>query len=274
MASSKVVYYLPDTANPFWREVVTGMERKLAGFGLALQTVSAGHDQALQVNQLNECLQLCPDGVFISPVEMASVSVPCRAIGGTGIPVIAIDQTMTGSTTANVISGNMKGGYLAAQHLAACLTAGRTVVHVLAEHLPNVALRRKSFVGEAERRGLQIIKTIQADSSRQKASVGMTQFLTEKKGFDGVFAENDAMALGVIDALEGASYSPWPVIVGFDGVNEALEAIRAGRMNATVAQNPGLLGERAAEIMMDVIAKRPVEITTSVLPTLITRRDV
>jgi ribose transport system substrate-binding protein len=274
MASSKVVYYLPDSANPFWREVVAGLERKMAGFGLTLQTVSAGHDQTLQINQLNECLQLRPDGVFISPVDMASVSAPCREIGEAGIPVIAIDQTMTGSTTANVIAGNMKGGYLAAQHLAACLTAGKTVVYVQAEQLPNVALRRRSFEGEAERKGLKIIKTIQAESSRQKACVSMKQFLNENRAFDGVFAENDAMALGVIDALEGVGYSPWPVIVGFDGVQEALEAIRAGRMHATVAQNPGLLGERAAEVMMDVMANKPVEITTSVLPTLITRRSL
>jgi ribose transport system substrate-binding protein len=274
MASTKVVYYLPDSANPFWREVVAGLEQKMAGFGVTVQTVSASHDEKLQCSQLTEYLQLRPDGVFISPVEMASVSPACRAISQAGIPVIGIDQTMTGSTNANVIAGNMKGGYLAAQHLAASLTAGKKVVHVQAEDLPNVALRRRSFEGEAERKGLQIIKTIQAESSRQKACEGMQRFLAEKRSFDGVFAENDAMALGVVDALDGAGYTPWPVIVGFDGVQEAIEAIRAGRMNATVAQNPGLLGERAAEIMMDVMAKKPVEITTSVLPMLITRRNV
>jgi len=274
MASSKVVYYLPDSANPFWREVVAGIERKMAGFGLSVQTVSAGHDQALQARQLDECLLSRPDGIFISPVDMDSVSAPCRAISKEGIPVIGVDQAMTGSTTANVISGNMKGGYLAAHHLAASLTGAKSIVHVQAEDLPNVALRRKSFVGEAARQGLQVVKTIQADSSREKACAGMNQFLKEKPRFEGVFAENDAMALGVIDALNAATYSPWPIIVGFDGVKEALEAIRAGRMHATVAQNPGLLGEKAAEIMMEVMAKRPVEITTSVLPTLITLRDV
>ncbi len=274
MASKKVVYYLPDSANPFWREVVAGIERKLAGFGVTLQTVSAGHDQALQVKQLSECVQLRPDGVFISPIEMTSVSALCTAISESGIPVIAVDQTMTGNTTASVIAGNMKGGYLAAQHLAACLTGGKKVVHVQAEKLPNVILRRRSFLGEAERRGLQIIKTIQADSSRQQACAGMNGFLSEQKSFDAVFAENDAMALGVIEALEGAGYSPWPVIVGFDGVGEAVDAIRAGRMHATVAQNPGLLGERAAEVLIDVIEKKSFELTTSVLPKLITRRNV
>ncbi len=272
--ASKVVYYLPDSANPFWREVVAGLERKMAGFGVTVQTVSAGHDDKLQVRQLTECLQLRPDGVFISPVEVESATAPCRTIGETGIPVIAIDQAMTGSTTANVIAGNMRGGYLAAQQLAGALTAGKAIVHVQAENLPNVMLRRRSFEGAAERSRLQTVKTIQAESSRQKACVGMQLFLGEKRSFDGVFAENDAMALGVVDALAGAGHSPWPVIVGFDGVREALEAIRAGRMHATVAQNPGLLGERAAEVMMDVIAKKPVEITTSVLPTLITRKNV
>ncbi len=271
MASRKLMYYLPDSGNPFWREVVAGIEARVGAVGLSLQTVSAGHDQAVQSAQLRECLQLRPDAVFISPVEMSSVGGPCRAIRDAGIPVIAVDQTMTGNTTASVIAGNMKGGYMAAQHLASCLGPDKSIVHIQAERLPNVLLRSSSFVTEAGRKGLDIIKIIHADSSREKAFAGMRQFLTERKSFAGIFAENDAMALGAVDALEQARHAPWPVIVGFDGVPEALQAIRNGKMEATVAQNPRLLGEKSVEVLGDILAKRHFESTTSVLPTLITR---
>lgn len=271
MASRKLIYYLPDSGNPFWREVVAGIEAKVGGAGLSLQTVSAGHDETVQAMQLLECLQVRPDAVFISPVEMSSVAAPCRAIRDAGITVIAVDQTMTGNTTASVIAGNMKGGYMAAQHLASCLGTDKSIVHIQAERLPNVLLRSGSFVTEAGRKGLDVIKVIHADSSRDKAFAGMRQFLAERKSFAGLFAENDAMALGAIEALDQAQHAPWPVIVGFDGVPEALQAIRNGKMEATVAQNPRLLGEKAVEVLEDIMAQRHFEGTTSVLPTLITR---
>lgn len=271
MTSDQLVYCLPDSSNPFWREVVTGIETKVSAVGLNLQTVSAGHDEAVQAAQLKECLQARPAAVFISPVEMASISAACRAIRDAGIPIIAVDQTMTGVTTASVIAGNMKGGYMAAQHLAGCLGSDKTIVHIRAERLPNVVLRNSSFVAEAGHLGIEIIKVIQADSSRDKAFTGMREFLVERKRFAGLFCENDAMALGAIDALTQAGTSSWPVIVGFDGVPEALQAIRDGKMEATVAQNPRLIGEKAVEILAEVMAKQPFETTTSVLPTLITR---
>ncbi len=274
MASSRLVYFLPDSGNPFWREVVAGIEAKMGAVGMSLQTVSAGHDETVQASQLRECLQLRPEAVFISPVEMSAISAPCRAVRDAGIPVVALDQTMTGITTASVIAGNMKGGYMAAQHLASCLPSDKTIVHIRAERLPNVMLRNSSFVSEAGHQRLEVVKVIQADSSREKAFNGMREFLAERRRFAGVFAENDAMALGAIDALEQAGTSPWPVIIGFDGVPEALQAIRDGKMEATVAQNPRLLGEKAVEVLADIIAKRPFENTTSVLPTLVTRATV
>jgi ribose transport system substrate-binding protein len=273
MASTKLMYYLPDSANPFWREVVAGIQAKAGAAGMMVETVSAGHDEKTQVTQLEQCLAHHPQAVFISPVEMSSVSDLCRSIRNSGIPVVSVDQTLTGCVTANVISGNMKGGYMAAQHLAACLGAGKAVVHIQAERLPNVVLRTTSFVREIQRKGIRIVKAIQADSSRAVAADAMRAFLAEKVSFDGIFAENDAMALGAIDALKDAHYSPWPVIVGFDGVPEALQAIRDGRMQGTVAQNPRLLGEKAVEVLVSIIGNKRFEATTTVLPTLITPQD-
>ena len=274
MTSIKLIYYLPDTANPFWREVVAGIQSKVGGAGIAFETVSAGHDERAQVSQLEQCVSLHPQAVFISPVEMSSVSDLCRSIRAAGIHVVAIDQTMTGCVTANVIAGNMKGGYMAAQLLAACLGAGKAVVHIQAERLPNVVLRTTSFVRETERKGIKIAKVIQANSSRQIAADGMLAFLAEGFAFDGIFAENDAMALGAIDALEKAGRSPWPQIVGYDGVPEALQAIKNGRMLGTIAQNPRTLGEKAVDVLMEIVGRRHFEVTTTVLPSVITIKEL
>ncbi|RPI26701.1 MAG: sugar ABC transporter substrate-binding protein [Acidobacteria bacterium] len=266
----KVLYYLPETRNPFWREVIAGIKAKGLSQNVQVEVVECSHDQKLQLSQLTESLNRKPDAVFVSPVFMTDCLVPCKAIKDAGIPVIAVDQNMGQNVTASVISGNMKGGYLAAKYLAEKLRPASTIVHIKAEPLPNVIVRTNSFVDEIRRRNLTIIASPQADSNREKARVAMDRFLKEGRTFQGLFAENDAMALGAIDSLQYAGYTPWPLIVGFDGVPEALEAIRQGKMSATIAQNPKRLGERSIDVLLAAVNRKPFETVTTELPTLVT----
>jgi ribose transport system substrate-binding protein len=267
----KALYFLPDQGNPFWREVAGGIRRKGAEAALTLQLQDCDRDHELQLRQLQDWVPGVDDAVFVSPVKADQLSPACRTIRDQGVPIIAVDENLGNSVSISVISGNTKGGYLAARHLASCLRKGKEIVHLLAGTSPHVALRRKAFLEEAARHRLEVAKSIEADSSREKAYLALAGFLGEHGRIDGLFAENDAMALGAIDALKEADYSPWPVIVGFDGVPEALEAIRRGTMEATVTQNPGLLGERSFEALQDVVSGRAFDPVIMLLPTLISR---
>jgi ABC-type sugar transport system substrate-binding protein len=271
----QIVYSIPDQENPFWRQVISGAERKAKAEGASIEVIGAAHDENKQAEQLVSVLRKKPDAVLVSPVQTRTIAAACRAIRDSGIPIVAVDQNMTTDVTASVISGNLRGGMAAAQHLVQRLGPGKRVVHLQAEAgLENVVLRRNSFINEINRGGLRIVKEIQGFSSRPKAREGMRAFLSEGAGFDAVFGENDAMALGAVDALADRKFSPWPPIVGFDGVPEALDAIRAGRMEATVAQNPAGLGEKSVELAFRIIRRMPFEELTSVLPKLVTVKDL
>src|SRR4026208_1962374 len=108
----KVVYYLPDTTNPFWGEVVSGIESGAKLEGISLEVVSAS-DGATQLAQLANYQSKRPAGLFISPVDMNGISSLCRSIMKSGSPIMAIDQSLKPNVTGSVISGNMKGGMLA-----------------------------------------------------------------------------------------------------------------------------------------------------------------
>ena len=73
-----------------------------------------------------------------------------------------------------------------------------------------------------------------------------TNLLQANPDVVGIFAENDEMALGAIEAV-GARAGDEVAIVGFDGTLEGLAAVDAGRMNATIAQQPRELGAQAVE---------------------------
>jgi len=147
-------------------------------------------------------------------------------------------------------------------------------VHLESEDVQNIMLRRRSFLSEIERRELFVVKTLKAESDRKRAYEAMKTFLGEGIAFGGLFAENDAMALGAMQAVQHRRPEPWPVIVGYDGVLEALHAIRDGKMDATVSQNPEMLGQKSAEIAILILGKKPYETLTSVLPKLVTKENL
>ncbi|MFY9941071.1 MAG: substrate-binding domain-containing protein, partial [Desulfobacterales bacterium] len=65
--------------------------------------------------------------------------------------------------------------------------------------------------------------------------------------FEGVFAHNDEMILGALEALPADGSPGHPVLVGFDASPEAVQAVRDGRLSATIAQQPARMGELALE---------------------------
>ena len=271
----KIVYYLPDTKNPFWKQVITGAKDRGKERSIEIEPVSANHDESLQIEQLESYAEKQAKGIFISPAGMTSISRTCRSIFNAGIPIIAIDQHMSGDVTASVISANLKGGIMAGKYIADQLGHQGTLVHIQAEqHLQNASMRRKSFINEVARWGLAIVMTIQAESSHQMAAEKMQAFLKKDIKFDAIFAENDAMALGAIDALSRANFTPWPTIVGYDGVEEALDAIRSDKMAATIVQKPRAMGEKSMEVMMKIINKQAFDELTIVQPKLTTKEQL
>ncbi len=102
----------------------------------------------------------------------------------------------------------------------------------------------------------------------------MAEFLGRSLSFDAVFAENDNLAIGAIAAIEAAHVSPYPAIVGYDGTAEAQALMRSGRMDASVAQDAKLLGEKAVEVLVAARKGTPIQEVVTLLPHLLTAADL
>jgi ribose transport system substrate-binding protein len=74
----------------------------------------------------------------------------------------------------------------------------------------------------------------------------------------GVFCANDSMALGVIQAVETAGKAGKIVIVAYDNLKAAQDAIRAGKMHGTIEQHPDLMGAKGVEIALKIVAGEKV----------------
>ena len=121
--------------------------------------------------------------------------------------------------------------------------------------------------------GLEIVASLPGDWDRGKAANITNDILTRNPDLVGIFAANDGMALGAVESVYAAGKGDQVTIIGVDGNSDAVKSIKDGRLNASVAQLPYLVGKQAVENMKKVIAGESVEATIFV-PTLVLTKDV
>ena len=92
---------------------------------------------------------------------------------------------------------------------------------------------------------LNVVASQTANFDRAEGMVVMENMLQANGEIKAVFAANDEMALGAVEAISGAGKNI--LVVGFDATDDAVEAVKAGRMGATIAQQPNLIGSTAVE---------------------------
>jgi ribose transport system substrate-binding protein len=117
---------------------------------------------------------------------------------------------------------------------------------------------------------LEVIARQPAAFDRAEGMTVMENILQGNPEIDAVFAHNDNMALGAMEAIEAAGRSDEIMIVGFDAIDDAREAVTEGNMAATVAQKPALMGEMSVEIAVKVVNGEEVDEYTPVPLELIT----
>ncbi len=271
----KLTYSLYDLDNAFWQVLAASVTQAAGKQGVEVEVISAENDINKQEDDLIKSANARSGIILVSPIDSTRIHDVCRKIMEQEIVVIGVDQNLASAAQASIISANLRGGGQAGKYMAEKVGSGGNILYLQCQsHLQNAILRRRGFMNAAEQTGLNIIDTVQADSRRSLARSKTTALLGEKVKFDGVFAENDEMALGAIEALSEAGCHPWPVIVGFDGTSEALKRIQEGQMSATVAQRPEKIGNQAVEVAMQIIEGEPCKELTTVMTELVTRENL
>ncbi|MDO5735838.1 MAG: substrate-binding domain-containing protein [Propionibacteriaceae bacterium] len=236
-------------SNPFFVQLRDGAQKEADALGVKLQIVDAQDDAATQTNQLNDALTTGASAVIVNPVDSDAVVQGVTALLDKDIPVIAVDRGVTDvDVTSYVSSDNSQGGELAAQALAAAISETGDVV-VLQGVAGSSASRDRGAgfdEGIAAFADIKVAAKQTANFSRAEGLDVATNLMQANSGVVGIFAENDEMALGAVEAL-GARVGKDVFVVGFDGTEEGLKAVADGTMVATIAQQPEELGKLAVQ---------------------------
>ncbi|MFJ6566066.1 substrate-binding domain-containing protein [Streptomyces sp. NPDC091292] len=272
-ARTKVGMSLSTLNNPFFVQMKAGAQKEAKAAGIDLTVTDAQNDASQQANQLQNFTSEGMKSIIVNPVDSDAVGPAVRSANQGDIPVVAADRGVNKADTATLVaSDNVAGGRQAAKTLADRL-GGQGKIVVLQGTAGTSASRERGqgfTEGLKAYPGIQVVAKQPADFDRTKGLDVMTNVLQGHPDVDGVFAENDEMALGAVKAL-GAKAGKSVTVVGFDGTPDGLTAVAAGTLYASVAQQPSELGRIAVRNAVaaaegkkvDSVVKVPVKVVTS-----------
>lgn len=250
-----------------WRTAETAsMKKEAQKRGADLKFADAQGKQANQISAIRSFITQRVDVIILAPKVETGWEGVLREAREAKIPVVLVDRGVQVSDKdlyATLIASDfIEEGKMAAEWLAARTGGKANIVELQGETGAAPAIdRQKGFAQEiAKRSDMKIIKSQAADFTAAKGKEVMQAFIKSDKGkFNAVYAHNDDMALGAIQALEEAGMKPGMdvFIVSIDGVKAAFEAMVAGKLNATVECNP-LLGPMAFDAIDKIRAGQTV----------------
>lgn len=261
--------------NPFFVSLRDGAQEAADEGGAELLVADAQDDAQTQANDIQDLITQGVDVIVVNPVDSAAIVTSIESANSAGIPVLTVDRGADGGeVVSHIASDNVLGGELAGEYLFEQIGGEGQVAQLEGVAGTSAARDRgqgfQNALDEAE--GVELVASQTANFNRDEGLTVAENILQANPEIGGIFAQNDEMALGAVEAARGAGVDL--VIVGFDATDDALQAIEAGDMDATVAQQPVEMGRIAVENAIAVAQGEDVEAEVPVEVQLVTSDNV
>lgn len=243
------------------------MEQAAKDWGFGLMLDNANQRQDKQIAAIRSFISYRVDVIVFSPIVEAGWDNVLNEAREAGVPVILMDRMI------DAVDDTLYTAYIGADFLAEGRRAGEYLIRKAdamgAEHLNIVEItgtedstpmrdRQKGFTQAIEGDGrFTVLERVSGDFLRSKGEECM-RYLLDKygpEGIDVVYSHNDEMTLGALKVLDGQGLRPGKdvVIISVDGQQEAIDALKAGRINCIAECTPHLGQDVMA--MVDALSK-------------------
>ena len=258
-AGEKIGLVVSTQNNPFFVTLKEGAVQKANELGYELIVLDSQNDPSKELGNVEDLLVKGVDVLLINPTDSDAVVSSVRAANRSKIPVVTLDRAVNGGkVVSHVASDNVLGGEVAGNYIVEKLGGKGKVVEL--EGIPGTTAARDRGEGfnKAIAGKLEVVAKQSADFDRTKGLTVMENILQAQPEINAVFAHNDEMALGALKAIE-ASGRKNIVVVGFDATDDAVAAVKDGKLSATVAQKPAEIGAIGVEVADKIIKKEAVQ---------------
>ena len=272
-ASGAIGLSISTQNNPFFVTLAEGAKKAAKQAGVPLTVVDASDDATKQVSDIEDLVSKNVSVLIVNPVDSDAVTGAVEAAIAKGVRVISVDRVVNGvDIDCQIASDNVAGAELATQYIVDTLGENVKTAELVGTSGASAAIDRSQGFHNIADKKLKVVASQTADFDRTQGMTVMENMLQADSSIQAVFAGNDEMALGAVEAISGAKKDV--LVVGFDATDDAIEAIRQGRMGATIAQQPDLIGSTAVENAIRLTKGESIPKEIPVEVTLITKDTV
>ncbi len=279
----RVAFVMKTLNHPFFLDMQRGAQEAAdaAGIQLVVQAAEREMDVEKQMQIIENLLQTGVHALLVTPSGSREIASAIVKANRADVPVIVVDTRVDEKAAADnrldivsfIGSDNYEGGRIAGEYLADTMN-GNAQIAIL-EGIPGHETgdsRLRGFRDAVQKHpGMKIVASQPANWERDQGFTVFQNMLQAQSGIDAVFACNDLMALGAIEAIAAAGRSGRIRVVGFDALDDARKAIEEGRMEASVAQSPREMGRMAVESAARLLRGESVPPEQSVPISLVTK---
>lgn len=264
--------------NKFWRATADGMEQgaKTLGVHIDVQAAQNENDQLGQLSIARSMLAKHYAALLLSPLTSNNLQPIFDESKASNVLLLDVSDLIVpgaahfvGNTQSEIgvrvakyfIAHNPDGGEFAVIEGMAGSYAGKQRVDAFKKTLAEAGSKYK------------VVASVPANWDRELAYNTARTILQEHEALKGVYAANDGMALGVVEAVKAAGKLGKVAVIGTDGETEALKSIKAGELTATVDSFPELNGQIAVEVAVRLLAGQKIPRVVSSGQALITKEN-
>lgn len=273
----RIAYTVPTLDSAFFTTLEQGAQKAADDYGVELTFVGANLDVATQVKQVEDFIQKGVDVLIIQGADSAGIVAAVNAAETAGVPVVTTgDKPDGGKITTHIGFDNVESGVIGGDFIAQQLNGKGNVVELIGR-LGTASGREKSQGLEqsiAKHPDMKIVSSQPANFQRDTAVTVMENIIQAQPKIDAVYAANDDMALGSLQALKAAGRDKGVIIVGNDGIDDAIAAVQSGAMAGTIATPPYRQGYMGVEVAYRIATGKPVPALLKEKNQLITKDNI
>ncbi|HHE3590946.1 TPA: ribose ABC transporter substrate-binding protein RbsB [Pasteurella multocida] len=242
LAKETIALAVSTLDNPFFVTLKDGAQKKADELGYKLVVLDSQNDPAKELANVEDLTVRGVKVLLINPTDSEAVVNAVKMANRNKVPVITLDRgAVAGDVVSHIASDNVAGGKMAGDFIAEKLGAGAKVIQLEGIAGTSAARERgEGFKQAIDAHKFDVLASQPADFDRTKGLNVMENLLASKGDVKAVFAQNDEMALGALRAINAANKKV--LVVGFDGTDDGVKAVQTGKMAATIAQQPDLIG--------------------------------
>ncbi len=244
-------FFISHQTNAFTNELTAAVKAKADELGIVVNVYDAEKDVAKQVSQIETATTQGVAGIVIEPVSVDGVVPALAAAKEAGIPVVVVNQRISDPTAADSFVGveNFDGGVLEMQTAANDIGGAGNVAFLLGPLGSDAQIGRTDGYYEVLKSYPDITVAFEqtANWTTDEALALTENWLQTGTELSAIVANNDGMAMGALKAVEDAQMLDSIKVYGLDATPDALAAVKAGTLTATISQNTSVQGATAME---------------------------